>query len=529
MGIFKKQKIIFTFEIVILILLTFLVGSSQSSSPFYGDLNLIDEGQFASWLNSMLHGKYMFKDMYIVYGPLYVYPLYLLSKVFSPSAFLVRSYLVAGGAIGIIALNLIMKEIKIRTFARYLMNALLILLPIMHLRQALGWFTIYFLILSVTKKNYLFSFLTGLSIAFTFLVSPELGIITGLITFLYYLYTSINNSKRINIYKSLRYIFLGLIIPTLLFAIWALGEGWFVAYVMTTKKVLLDFSGINVPNGKNIPDIFMLLPFNKPLLAWLKYFISKELLIYYVFLLHVNILLYITIKITLRTITDVDKKIIPITLYALSLLYLLISRPDHFFFILSPILLLSVYFIDKGLEALKQKKLKISQKFSYFLITSILLFFILRVVYINHPQIIKITKIPTAIINTPMNPNRIGPIHISKDQMRVFTDLQNFIDQNTTQNDQIFFFTDEPMMYLILNRDNATKYVLPYAGNLKPMREDMVNDLKKNKPKYIFLDKTAWDVDNINNETRLPEVINYIKENYVVNKEIDKVIIYKIN
>lgn len=87
MDKFKVKRINIFFEIIFFAILGFFIGSAETLSPFYGNINVIDEGQFAAWANFMLHGKLMFKDMYIVYGPLYVYPLYLLFKFFSPSFF----------------------------------------------------------------------------------------------------------------------------------------------------------------------------------------------------------------------------------------------------------------------------------------------------------------------------------------------------------------------------------------------------------------------------------------------------------
>ena len=85
------------------------------------------------------------------------------------------------------------------------------------------------------------------------------------------------------------------------------------------------------------------------------------------------------------------------------------------------------------------------------------------------------------------------------------------------------------MLYLILNRDNATKYVLPYLANLKPMREDLTAELKTNKPKFVLYDRSSWVVDDINNIVRLPEVELYIFQNYSKINTINNINIYKIN
>jgi len=516
-------------EIIFFIALGFFVGSSATVSPFYGDINVIDEGQFAAWANFMLHGKLMFKDMYIVYGPLYIYPLYLLFKFFSPSMFLVRSYLVASSLIGIIPINLIMKELKIKFFSRTIMNLLIVFLPIMLLRQAVAWIALYFLVISINRDKRIYVFLAGLFTSITLLTSPELGIIVGVIFIAYCLLESIFTLNLKKMFFSLVYFALGFILPSVIFVAFSVKEGWFNAYVINTTRVLFDYSGVNVPNGKNLPNIFILIPFGKSIFSWIKFVFSKEIFIYYVFILHLLFILYLTIKFVLRKFNDTDKKLLLIVLFGIFLQYLLIGRPDHYFFSLSPILLLSVFYFNKSLIYLKAKNLPTKAKNQTFfaIVLLVLSIFSLRYLYVNHPQIENIIHIPSAVINTPNNPQFIGRIVISKKQQKLFGDLQSFVDDNSSPKDNIFVFSDEPALYLILNRDNATKYVVPFGSNLKSMRIDMLNELKNNDPKFILIDKNAWNVDDISNVKRLPEIVIYIKQNYALFKTVDGVMFYR--
>jgi hypothetical protein len=155
--------------------------------------------------------------------------------------------------------------------------------------------------------------------------------------------------------------------------------------------------------------------------------------------------------------------------------------------------------------------------------------FFARLLYINNPSIRSIAKIPAAITSEKHNPEFIGPILISKTQKQYFNDLQNFFNKNTSIKDKIFIFSDEPMLYFLLNRDVASKYVLPYLAVLKPDREAIVLELKKNTPKYILYNMDVWSVDDINNIIRLPEVSRFVFSNYTLVKTIDGEGIYEIN
>lgn len=532
MDIFKNQKTITALEIIIFCILAFVIGSAQTVSPFYGDLNLIDEGQFAAWANQMLHGKLMYRDLYVTYGPLYVYALYILFKLFSPSAFLVRVYITLGSIIGIIGLNILMLNFEVKRIGRFLMNMLLILLPLIILRQASGFIAIYFLILTETKNNRLYSFFTGIFTTLTFLISPELGIIIGIIIILYLMYKVMFELDKSGTLKSFIYMLIGAVLPTMIFIFWAGVEGWLSDYAQTMKQTLIDFSGINVPNGQNLPNILTKVPStNNNLFGWLKFFLSKELFIYYTMILSILMILFITVKVVLKKTTQIDKKIILILLYNLAFLYLFVGRPDfpHLFFGLSPLLLVLIYYFDKILTLYKMKNTKTSNEFVRLLVICLILLFFVRLLYINNPQIKKIAMIPWAVASSQTNPKFVGPILISESQIKYFRDLQNFIDNNTKIKDKIFILSDEPMLYLILNRDNATKYVLPYLADLKPMRNELVREIKNNKPKFILYNRKVWSVDNISNLIRLPEAIQYINQNYSEFKTIDNVKIYKLN
>lgn len=399
----------------------------------------------------------------------------------------------------------------------------------MLLRQALVWIVIYFLILAINhaKKKYLF--LSGLFTSLTLLVSPELGIITMIILLIYCTLQLKSFSNLRAVFYDISYFSLGFILPTLIFVGFSLKEGWFIPYLSNTIKVLIDYTGVNVPNGKSLPYLFSLIPSSKSLIAWIKFITSKDIFIYYVFLLHILVISYLAMKITLKTFSPPDKKIFLIVIFGIFLQYLIVGRPDHYFFALSPILLISIYYLNKSILFLKQKKIKNTEKL--FFIAAIIFFsiFYLRYLYINHPQIENIVHISSAVMHSPQNPKFVGRILISKSQAKLFTDIQNFTNQNSSAKDSIFIFSDEPGLYLVLNRDNATKYVVPFGSNLKPMRIDLVNELKDNHPKFILIDKNAWDVDGVSNFRRLPEVINYIKQNYKVFKTIDGISFYTAN
>lgn len=526
----KKQKKYIIFEITIAAFFLIIIGNASLISPFFGDINFIDEGQFGAWANHMLLGKQMYKDIYITYGPLYVYPLYLLFKIFSPSAFLVRLYLTMGGITGISVVDLFLHKIQISKYSRWLIIFFMCVLPVMQLRQAAGFLVILLALKNFESKNIIWSFLTGFSVMLAFLISPEIGIFSSILVSIMFVYKFISERTLSLIFSKAFFVFLGCTICSYLFYIWSSSEGWFKDYVNVTQNVLFSFSGINLPNGQNFPNPFMLAPFGKGIFSWIKFVFSKEMLLYWLNFGYVLTLFYFFVKFCARILNKNDKKIIIITLYGLLLYIILVGRSGigHFFFILSPFLIISGFFIEKLFRLLFEKKEKKIGKFASLILILLIFIFLTRIVLIFRPYFANVTVIPRTLIINKNNPKYIGNIYISDKQKEHIWTIQNFVAKNVSQKDNIFFFNDEPMMYLLINKVNPARYDLPFIANTKDKRLEILNSFINKPPKYIIEDKDVWSVDGIGSAIRLPEVFYFINANYVKSTLTKGIIVYKL-
>jgi len=511
---------------LLIILVAFLIGPTYTSSPFLGNINLIDEGQFGAWVNHMSHGKYLFKDIYLTYGPLYVYPLYLVFKIFTPSAFIIRSYLALGSTLGIVVCYLILQRLNLSKVITFIIITLLIILPIMHFRQAMGLIVIYCLIRAVEKASKLWFFFGGSFIAFSFLVSQDIGIFTFLVFIFLILYKLIfNKNLRILIFN-LIFSVLGFSLVFVPFILWAGYEKWLSEYFQVTLNVITSFSGINVPNGQNFPSP---LCFGcKSFILEIKYIFSKDALLYWEILFYISALMYFIVRLVLKLNNKMDGKLFIVWLFGFFLYMILLSRSGigHFYYTLSPMLILLGYFADRLYNKLTGAK-NLTEKATSMLLLSASAFFLLRLVLINRPQIKEIIKIPRAALAVKNNPDRVGSVLISSSQKKYIKDIQDYILKNTTKKDYVFFLNDEPMMYFFLDRVNPTRYDLPFLANTLEKRLELLSDLNNKKPKYIIEDRKVWAVDGINNRTRLPEVLKYIGQKYKQCDLIDnQVVVY---
>lgn len=509
--------------IITIFVLSILLGTTSAGNFFVGDINMIDEGQFAAWANHMLHGEHMYKDMYIVYGPLFVYPVYLLYKFFTPTAFLLRLYLILGSAIGVIGAYYVMEQLNITKFLRFVLLALLLLIPTMQLRQGLGLWTLYFLMASYSKKSGLWSYVSGFLAAITFLVSQDVGIFILIVAFAHYAYQYLSSNKVTSVLIQNTFFVLGFLTVWTTFFIWASYEGWFWDYVRVTKDVSISLAGINVPNGKNFPNPFEIIN-TKDYLSAIKSMLSKEMLLYASLIVYFASIFYLTVTLFLRRLSGVRYNFFLLTIFGLLIYSILLSRSGigHFFYTLPPIIIIGGYFVSELVVVRKKHK-----HLSTVLILVISMYFA-RLLYLNNPQFKTLLNFSTYVSADYNNPPRVGTLNISNGQKNKISSIQRFVNTSTKASDYVFFFNDQPMMYMLVDRLNPTDYDLPFAGNTLEKRIRMLNSIASKKPKYIFIDREVWAIDEIPNSQRLPEVISYIKSNYYLYSEIDKVLVYKI-
>lgn len=514
-------------EIILIILFPIFFGSLLFITPFFGDLNFIDEGQFAAWANHMLHGKLMYKDMYISYGPLFVYPIFLAFKVFGSLAFLVR--LIFGtisSILGALMVWLVVKEIKISRVIKFIIILSILIMPGINIRIGLAFLEIFFLIKSYSSKNFLWDFLLGAFSIVTFLISEDAGIFSFGIIFLYYVYLLTFSASFHQAIKKMFTAFSGMSLVALLFFFWAGKEGWLLSYFQVTKDVLVSFSGMNLPNGQKFPNPLNLFPHNFYVTPWIKFIVSQGMLLYWQLLFYMASVLYICFKFVVRKFDRNDFIIGLLSLYGIFLYALLIGRMGTFFFAFSPVIVIAGFFTNKLLSLQKKDSLFPGKILSRIIIVVFILS-LLRCFLIFRPYYSKISKLPKAIFETN-SISRLGHLSVSSTQQTYIQSIQKFVGKNTNSSDYVYFLADEPMMYMFVDRLNPTRFDLPFVANTIDKRLEVLQSIKDKKPKYIFENTKAWAVDGINNRSRLPEVSNYIDSHYFRKTTInDEVIVYE--
>lgn len=525
---FDKKKKEITIELGVILIVGIIFGVGSISSAFSGDINMIDEGQFAGWAYHMLQGSHMYKDLYITYGPLYVYPLYILFKLFEPSLFLVRIFMLVGSIVTLWTVNLYIRKLHIKRIIRYIALTTLIFFPAVTYRQGVGLVSILFFVNALQTGKKSFFFLTGVSTAISFLTSPEIGIFTIATILLLSLYKLGFQDQKKLFLKNLYYTGLASLVVYTLFAVWAHHEGWLQAYIVATFEIFKLFSGVDLPNGQNFPILFSTFPQQINPIELLKFFSKQPML------MHVALIVYaVSFSISsLFLIAENEKKTLIIFATSAFGLFLYsstigVTDIDHFLFTIPPLTIIFSYFIDTAVHSLKKSTAKSNRVISALAIILVLLFTLRLSTILRFSINTKLTNATNSSFTSSSIPH-LGPINISHKQHQYINLIRNYIQSNTNRDENIFFVSNEPAMYMVSERKSASKYMLPYIPNRLDKRKELLNELKTNKPKIVLYDTMSWPVDTVSNITRLPEIVRYLDENYAKTKILNgRVVVYE--
>lgn len=507
-------KKIIIIEFIVLVLISLLWVNPATGNLFSVDANMIDEGQFGAWALHMLQGKHLFKDIYVTYGPLYVYPLYFLFKIFSPSVFLVRAYLVATISVGVLSAYACVVLLGLNRIARWIVAILFLLFPVITLRQGLGFLALFLYILAIKKKNvYLFG-LSGIGVALTFFVSADVGIITGTICVGTSLVRYTSSQRKLS---ELAGIVFGILTTLGLFALWMRMEGWLIEYIDVTVDVFRSFSGVNVPNGQSFPNVLAMIPQVYSIFDWIKFLASKEMMLYWLLFFYFGVFYYLLKKFLLKQFSQSDLGLWIIFAYGLFLYPILVTRSGigHLFFVISPAFIVGVLIVGKIWGQVKSSKNKIPARV-FFLMQLIYIFlFVFRLVSIYRIDILRHAQ------------SFFGPLSASQNEY--VANIQKLTSSLSLPSDPVFFFNNEPMMYVYTMKKNPTRYDLPFIASAEEKRLEIVNSLSVSPPSLVIVSHKTWDVDDINNIRRLPEVWEFIQKHYTLIKKTADADLYKIN
>lgn len=505
----KYSKFIAFFGLVFIWLL--LIGRGGGSG-FFGQINFIDEGQFLAWINQMMNGKLIYRDIYVQYGPLMVFPIYFLFQIFEPTVFILKTWQVLDAFIAFIVAFIVLRRFGVRSKLFYFVILSLIIIPGLSFRIWIGVLVILIAHFGYIKKSNKLLFLTGLLVPSLLFYSIDIGLFV-LITLIVFLIINLITTKKIsNSLKTFSFVLGGFFISLSGFIFIFQSQGWFIHYVSTTIAFSESIAGNNLPNGMGLPKVNLPIDFQNPL-TFLKAMLSLEML-FYVSLFSIIYFLFLSIA---GAIVRKDSRLyylsFLISFYALLVFVSIVGRSGHYFAIVPFVIVVGAFFVSQIISS-KEKIFGKSIK---------LLFLILFIAYTTrHISIFRFSIIPDFRNISFEKVERVYPFYTTEEQAYQIFTLQNYFSE---AKEQIYILSNSPALYFLISQSNSTKYDLPLLAGSIEKRYDLVSQLKENPPSYIIEDTKAWAVDGVDDAVRMPEVFEFVEQNY---KEHDYVANYKI-
>lgn len=104
-----------------------------------------------------------------------------------------------------------------------------------------------------------------------------------------------------------------------------------------------------------------------------------------------------------------------------------------------------------------------------------------------------------------------------------------YIKSNTTPNDYIFVFTQQPIYYYLTERKNPSRFYISWFADPQKYTTELLNSLKQHPPKMIvYSSGSGWDnPDGFTSSQRLPEVNAWIEKNYTIKVDVGPVLILR--
>jgi len=500
--------------------------------PFLGE-----EGSHFAYIQNMLSGGVYGKDFTCPYGPMMIYPMFWLVKLFGTTVVVARTYTYL--------LNLIAYGLILFIFYRFLASkAIFFLASIVYLaafpphtlpapqwsylRVILGLFSLLLVDLYFRSHKKYLLFIAGLLTGQGLLFSQEVGV-CSLFSQLAYLFLNRFPDKG---WKEGRKEILILLAST-----------FFSVLPMLTA---FYFKGALPAALKNIyenPKYFALGYGSLPFLGLRDFFKTPTaegmLFAYWIIFVYVVFAIFLLSSAFLFPNTRSRSLKMCVLLFGIVMFRSFLGRSDghHAHFVSPPAFLLVFLLLDDTWRSFRNRPfvfLKIGS-ILWIIVLLLPLFFLF-----SRPEALK-NQIREVITDTvqfrqkgslPADGYRLpeivrGGILFDPTTAERLKRISRFLQENTTPGEYTYFFPNEAGYYFLFNRNNPTRYPCAFHAATRAQRVELIGDLEQKKPKYIVHSLSTAHIDGITEEIQVPEVVAYLKREYVLDSEQGDILILK--
>ncbi|MBI5376454.1 MAG: hypothetical protein HZA77_13555 [Candidatus Schekmanbacteria bacterium] len=533
----RKKLTIVELLIAFLILLSTTYYSNFFYSNWFNHYTFFsEEGQHLSYVNNMFHGKNLYSDTYVIYGPLMEYPIYLMMKLFQKDIIVARYYTYFLDLFAFLIIYAFLRRLLNKSMTAIAGTVLFVAFyfPVFPapngsiMRVISGLLPILIISLYEEERKKYFVFFSGISAGAAFLFSQEIGLSSSIALMSIIAYIAFVNKTQIKDFIELTCIFAsGIIILCLPFFTLLLYNGSLTDYLVQTVSypyyVTLGLGNLPSPSFKEAISSFISNSGRNELFNLLT--VSS---FYWLFIIY---LLFLTL-IVLNYFTSPKRGGVALgggtVVYGIIILRGALSRSgiDRNYLLLPPAIIISIYLIEKIFFSFFTENKKrgiaiIEIAFSLLLIGGIVSYGMIparwcistfaKSIYSKVAQgsmTIKSYDMQKLGVNGAQN------LSIPEREAKRIKNVINYVKPKLKDGDSIFVFPNDATFYFLLDYPMPARFGVLHDAATASLKRQVLDDLKQSKPRFIINTEKIWQVDRIPEELEFSEIKSYIDLNF---------------
>jgi hypothetical protein len=488
----------------VLLLLVFAHLWNAAAAWIHPWVVLSEEGEALAWVNTVLRGGALSRDVFCLYGPLSTWAVVLLFGVFGPSLGLWRRWIFALNAPALLAAYLLLRQLlwtRSAALAATVLVGCLCAAPIPGMswslsRVGLGFAALACLARSRTDSQRRIRWLlaTGVFLGAALLYSQEVGLACSAGVGAALLLSGPNRMRAVSL-TGLGAAFVLVPCAAYLAANSALGATIDNLFIFPRIR-LLGFSAFPFP--VLALDALSLRAYCVPaILVASGFFTATRLL---------------QNDRDARTLTQVALFVFGALLFSAAL-----SRPDdtHLLFAAPPALVLLAGLVEEGFLALSSPKRRLGAS-AGLLLGALALAPWAETAAKNVASLSAPAPVGFRALALPRGGGALLPDVFAEDLEAVVREVQS----RTATDEPFWVFPNEALLYFLVDRPQPTHFPLAVFAITRAQRWELVEQLERAHPRYAVVYRNAWAVDGIPYDVALPEVVAYLRAHYEVETNI---------
>ncbi len=501
-----------------------------------------EEGIYLRWVDELLRGKILYKEIYYYGGPFLVWPQYWLAELFGPSILLGRIYAYFCYFIGYLIVFAVLRQVtgnKLFLLAGLLLTVYFYFPMLPVVQQSLGRFAVslvplYFLHAFFFNRRSAYLVLGGVSLGFALFLSQDLG----LASFVAMVAMSAAYNYR---ERNLKGFFIHVLLigtGVLVILIPVLAYFWFHDALCSLYEAMVVVPGyysigawsLRFPNFMEI--------FSSS--GESQYGRTEILLAYWPVAFYLGsvffcLILFLRRKFTNRSILLFGIATLGGVMFQRAFgIYSLMKIKN----VLYPIFILTAAHMDlfwsKGRFSTVCRK-EMHRKIEIFFYASCALFILFGLVGYFQPRVFwPGTRPHTHYLQrgelwksySPIDVSRAENIQLPLPVAQMVREVVEYIKGHTSPDEPVYVFPYAPMYYFLTERESPTRYPVVYAIT-KDIREQTVRSLQDEGVRYVVYAYSTPAL-GVSTEEKFPEIDSYIRNAYKVERRFGDTTILRL-